>query len=155
MLKFIQKFWPFLSLLLLACVIVSLFIWPTITHGLALSALSLSAGIAIFLTVWRNWQAYKQGQLTRVRFATSLTIDIVGLLTVMVAVLFVAGLAGKFFGEMAWKASAAKWPGSEQIVGVLAGSISGVAAGFGTGWVMRWVWGKVSKRMQKPLGEQV
>ncbi len=131
----IKKYWPLVSILFLLSIIASSLLWPQAARPLAWTALCLGLGLAIFATVRRDYQPYKQGLIPRRAFVCRLAIDLLGILLTTAAAISAASWAGRAAAQAVWDATALLW------VTMLASLAAGLAAGMGAGGLARFLWG--------------
>ena len=146
MINFLQKHWPYLSLILIIALLASLFFWPALSSPLGMAVLVLAVGIAIVFTVRRHWNAYKNGELTRTQLTRKIAVDVLGILITISLISFLGGLAGQYVGFLAGNAAEVRWPGVGAVVGIIAAILSAFVVGFGVRFLMGWTWGRLSTR---------
>ena len=117
-----------ISLLLLLTLLASMFFWPNITGWISIAMLTISIGIAIFLSARKHWKSYQKAECTREKMIRNLTLDILGFLLTMGAAMYAGGMAGGYLGLRA---------------GLWIGLLAGFAGGFLAAWVVRSTWGKL------------
>ena len=144
MINFLQKHWPYLSLILIIALLASLFFWPALSSPLGMAVLVLAVGIAIVFTVRRHWNAYKNGELTRTQLTRKIAVDVLGILITISLISFLGGLAGQYVGFLAGNAAEVRWPGVGAVVGIIAATLSAFVVGFGVRMLMGWTWGRLS-----------
>ncbi len=71
----IKKYWPVVSILLFLSIIATSILWPQISRPLAWTVLCLGLGLAIYATVRRDYQPFKQGLVLRRAFVRRLQVD--------------------------------------------------------------------------------
>lgn len=123
----IKKYWPLVSILLFLSIIATSILWPQISRPLAWTALCLGLSLAIYATVQRDYQPYKQGLIPRRAFVRALVIDLSGLLLSTLAAISAASWAGRVVAQAVWEATVLLW------VTLLASLAAGLAAGMGAG----------------------
>ncbi len=123
----IKKYWPLVSILLFLSIIASSLLWPLAAPPLAWTALCLGLGLAIYATVRRDYQPYKQGLIPRRTLVRALVIDLSGLLLSPGAAISAACWAGKAAAQAVWEATGLFW------LTMLASLAAGLAAGRGPG----------------------
>lgn len=99
-----QKYWPFIALLVFLLLIASLFLWPEVSNLVALGVLLLALAMSYIFIVRRNLQAQDQMTPTRIIAKTLLQLFVV-LLVVLIASL-VGLTAGAWWGLLAGMLSA-------------------------------------------------
>lgn len=133
----IKKYWPFISLLLFLSIIAASLLWPPAARPLAWTVLCLGLGLAIYATVRRDYQPYKQGLLPRRAFVRVLGIDLSGLLLSTAAAISAASWAGSAAARAVWESAGLLW------VALLVSLAAGLAGGMGAGWLARFLWGRI------------
>ena len=129
MLKKIEKLWLYFAIVFLIVVLVSLFLWPTITQPLVWILTLLITGMAIIFTVRRRIQAYHQKRIDRLTLFRSIGLDIAGILLTIVAAVRLAEKAGDYFGRAVGGAVEAIRPGLGFSAAILTGLLTGVLVG--------------------------
>jgi hypothetical protein len=117
-----------IPLFLLLALLASMFFWPNITGWISIAMLTVSIGIAIFLSARKHWKAHQQAECTREKMIRNLTLDILGFLLTMGAAMYAGGMAGGYLGLQ---------------TGIWFGLLAGFAGGFLAAWVVRSAWGKL------------
>jgi tellurite resistance protein TehA-like permease len=140
----IKKYWPVFSIFLLLAIIVTSLLWPQAARPLAWTALCLGLGLAIFATVWRDYQPYKQGLIPRRTFVRALVINLVGLLLSTLAAISAASWAGSAAARAVWEAAGLLW------IALLVSLTAGLAAGLGAGRLVRFLWGWLFRPKRVP-----
>lgn len=138
MLRTIEKNWPFISIMFFIAISASLFLWPGVTRTLSLIVIGLSLVAVLALTVRRPVEAYRQGRLPLPEMRRNITVDVLGVLVSMAAVILAAGwvagtvarAAGKAWGNMA---------------GILAAVLVGLVIGIAVSFLVRWLWGLLTR----------
>lgn len=148
MFKVLERLWPILSILLTMAVLASIFVLPGATRLLALTAVLLSAGATILLTVRRHLQAHRQGRLSRRQLAARLAADLPGILLTMSAAIAAGAHVGRLASQWALLAAEARWPGWGLASGVLVGIVAGLAAGGTAAALIRWLWRRLTGSRQ-------
>jgi hypothetical protein len=133
----IKKYWPLVSILLFLAIIAASLLWPQVARPLAWTALCLGLGLAIFATLHRDHQPYKQGLIPRRALVRALVIDLSGLLLSTLAAITAASWAGRATAQAVWEISGLLW------VMVLVSLAAGPAAGLGAGGLARFLWGRL------------
>ena len=136
--KTIKKLWPLFLVLLMLAILASLFLFPSLTRLLSLTAILLGLGMSIFLTVQRHRRAQRAGKITPAFLRRAVALDVTGLLLTMGVVMFAAGKAGAYAAQAATTA----WGVT---LGIAASIAAGLIVGAGTGLLVRWLWGKLTK----------
>ena len=144
MFSFIQKYWPFVSLILISLLLASLFFWPALSSPLGMIVLVLAVGIAIIFTVRRHWNAYKNDELTRTQLTRNIAVDVLGIFITISIISFLGGLVGQYVGFLAGNAAEVRWPEVGAGVGIIAAILSAFVIGFGVRLLMGWTWGRLS-----------
>ncbi len=139
----IKKYWPVVSILLFLSIIATSVLWPQISRLLAWTVLCLGLGLAIFATVRRDYQPYKQGLIPRRAFIRTLVIDLVGLLLSTAAAITAASWAGRVTAQEVWEIAGLLW------VTLLVSLVAGLAAGLGAGGLARFLWGRLFRPKRK------
>jgi len=139
MINNLEKSWPFIAFVLFIAILISLFLWPTITPFLVLILIIVGTGMAITFAVRRRVQAYRQGRIDRLALLRGISLDIVGILITIIAAVLLGGKAGEYIGQKTGKVVEATRPGLGFIAGILAGLITGLGVGLGVGLIMRWI----------------
>jgi hypothetical protein len=132
MLKTLKKSWPFISIVLLIALVVSVFTYPSASGWLSVILLVSSLGMAVFFITQKHLPPYKQGQLTRVKFTRNILLDILGLLLTIGAASYLGGMAG------VWASNYGLW------TGFAVGMVIGFAGALG----VRSAWGRMVKVVQ-------
>jgi len=141
----IKKYWPLVSILLFLSLIASSLLWPQTAPPLAWTALCLGLGLAIFATVRRDYQPFKQGLIPRRAFVRALVIDLVGLLLSTLAAISAASWAGRAIAQAVWEATDRLW------AALLVSLIAGLAAGLAAGGLVRFLWGRLFRPRRETI----
>jgi tellurite resistance protein TehA-like permease len=127
----LEKRWPFIATIFLIAVLISLFLWPTITQPILWILIIIGTGMAIIFAVRRRIQAYRQKRMDRTTLLRSISLDIVGILIAIIAAVLIAGKAGQYLGQAAGMAAESARSGTGSVVGILVGLLTGVLVGLG------------------------
>ena len=146
MINIIQKFWPFVSLVLIIILLVSLLFWPVSSRPLGLAVLVLAIGIAILFTIRKHWNAYQAGVLSRTQLTRNIAVDVLGIFITISIISFLGGLAGQYVGFLAGNAAEVRWPGVGAVVGIIAAILSAFVVGYGVRLLVGSTWGRFSTR---------
>ena len=122
----LSKSWPLISIALMAAFIISLFFYPTLSSWISVTLLLSSLGLALLFTVRKHLQSYRQGQITRLKFARNVLLDMLGFFLAVAAASYLGGLAGMRLGAA---------------FGLWAGLIAGMLVAFLAAWGVRKLWG--------------
>ncbi len=125
----------FTVLFILALIATSL-LWPPAARPLTWTTLCLGLGLAIYATVRRDYQPYKQGLIPRHAFVRALVIDLTGILLTTAVAISAASWVGRVTAQAVWEATGLLW------VTLLASLAAGLAAGMGAGGLVRFLWGR-------------
>ena len=79
MLTTLEKYWPYLSILLLLLLLAVPFAWPGATVLLGAVAVSLGVGTVILFSVHGHVKAHREGQLDRADLVRNIAVDVPGL----------------------------------------------------------------------------
>jgi hypothetical protein len=126
----IKKHWNFLYIIFVTVPMLSLLFWPAFLGLMGRATLIWSIATAIIFSVQNHWQAYLQAECTREKMVHNLSLDLIGLLLTMAAAIFVGGQAGHWAGVR---------------TGLWTGLAAGFLVGFLAAWIVRSVWGRVTK----------
>jgi uncharacterized membrane protein len=131
MLKTFEKRWPFIVIIFLIALLISIFIWPTTTQAFVWILILISTGMAISFTVRRRVEAYRQKRIDRTALLRSISLDILGILITIFAAALIAGKVGQYLGQAAGMAAESARSGTGSVVGILVGLLTGVLIGLG------------------------
>jgi hypothetical protein len=129
MISFLQKYFPWISLALLAALIVSLLLYPEATSWLSLILLLSSLVMAFSFAIQKHMGPYRRGQINGLQFTRNMLLDILGLLLTVAAASHLGGMAGTRLGTS---------------FGLWAGLIAGILCAFLAAWLVRKLWAKVN-----------
>lgn len=129
MISFLQKTWPFISLAFLLAFIASVIFYPAGSSWLSIILLLSSLGMALFFTIQKHISPYKEGRITRSKFARNFLLDILGFLLAIAAASYLGGMAGLWLGTS---------------FGLWAGLVASIAIAFLAAWSVRKVWGRIT-----------
>jgi len=133
MLKILEKSWPFISILFILAILVSLFLWPGVTRPLSLIVIGIGLIAVLAFTVRWPIEAYRQGRMSLPAMHRKLVVDVLGVLVAMAVVILVAGwttgTVARAVGK-AWGVTA----------GILAAVLVGLVIGFAVSFLARWAW---------------
>ena len=101
MFSFLQKYWPYVSLILIVTLLASLLFWPSLSSPLGLIVLVLAVGLGIVFTIRKHWNAYKAGEITRTQLTRKIAVDVSGIFITISLISFLGGLAGQYVGFLA------------------------------------------------------
>lgn len=122
-------------LLLVFILLLSAWLMPSITSGLAIALLVLSLGWAIFSVVRQHGTAYREGRLTRLAFVRNTFLDVLGILLATTLALLLA----RFVME------SVTLPISSDSARIFAAILMGLLVGIGVGFLVSRVWGRLVK----------
>ncbi len=122
-------FLPILVLLL------SPWLFPSVTPALTVALLLFSLGIAIFIVLKKHRTAYLQGQITRWMFVRNICLDLFGILLAVV----LAGLLARYVAGIVTK------PIGSATARVAAGIVLGLLVGIVVGALVNSLWGRFVK----------
>ena len=94
-----KKYLPFISIVLLVILIVSLFFYPQASGLLSLSLLVAGLGMALFFTFQKHIGPYKQGQITGPKFTRNVLLDMLGFILTIAAASYFGGGEARLAGE--------------------------------------------------------
>ncbi len=121
--------------LLILALLLSAWLFPSVTPALSVALLLFSLGFAVFVLLKKHRTAYLQGRITRRVFVRNMLLDILGiLLAVALAVLlahYIAGIIAK--------------PIRSDTPRLLAVTLIGLLAGIGVGMFVNRIWGRLTK----------
>jgi len=128
----IEKFWPFLSILFIIVIAISMSVWPAGTRLLSVIIMGLSLTAIVTFTIRRQVQAYRDGKISRPVLARNIVVGVTDILMTMVLVVIasilvtgrVAQAAGKVWGTT---------------VGILSTLVMGLVVGLAVSLFVRWV----------------
>jgi hypothetical protein len=63
MFKFLEKYWPIISIALILSTLACLLFWPSVSRPVGLALLVLSVIVGIVFTVQKHIRVYQKGQL--------------------------------------------------------------------------------------------
>ncbi len=148
MFKTLRKFWPAVSVVCLLGLLASLFFWPAGSRWVGWIVLIFSIGMAIALIVQQHLQAYRKGRISRRRLVRLICTDVAGTLLAILAAILLTGKIASSIGLAAARAAEKTWPGAGNTAGILASLLSGVVVGLGVGFLVRWLWGIITRPKQ-------
>ena len=122
MISFLRRYFPFISIALLAALIASLFYYPSVSSEIGIVLLILSLGMALVFTYQKHIGSYKRGEIARLQFTRNILLDSLGLLLTFAATAYIGGMAGTRLGASD---------------GVAAGLIAGIGSAFLAAWLVR------------------
>ena len=144
MFSFLQKYWPYVSLILIVTLLASLLFWPSLSSPLGMAVLGLAVGIGIVFTIRKHWNAYQAGELTREQLSRKFAVDVSGIFITISIISFLGGLAGQYIGFLAGNAAEVRWPGAGAVVGIIAAILSAFVIGYGVRLLVGSTWGRLS-----------
>jgi membrane-bound metal-dependent hydrolase YbcI (DUF457 family) len=145
MLKRIEKYWPFISLLLLAVILAFQFFRPADIRPLSLIVMGVGLGAVIAFTTQRHVQAHREGKTTRQALVRDILVDVLGALLTMALVILAGGRAGVYAGQVIGREAEAIRAGWGIPAGILAGVLAGLMVGFCVGWLVQKIWERMKK----------
>ena len=92
----LQKSLPYISIALLAALILSFIFYPNVSGWLSAIVLFFSLGMALFFIAQKHLSQYKQGHNTRVQFVRNILLDILGFLLIIGAASYLGKSAGMY-----------------------------------------------------------
>jgi uncharacterized membrane protein len=95
----VQKYWPFIALLVFLLLIAPLFLWPEVSNLVALAVLLLALVMSYIFIVRRNLQA--QDQMTPTRIIAKTLLQLLVVLVVVAAASLVGFRVGAWLGLIA------------------------------------------------------
>jgi polyferredoxin len=141
MLKTLEKLWPYIAIVFLIIVLVSLFLWPSITQPLVWILIVIITGMAIAFAVRRRIRAYRQNRIDRPTMLRGIGLDIARILITICIAILLAWKAGDYFGRAVGEAVEPIHPGWGSAAGILAGMLTGVVIGLGVAIIVQWIFG--------------
>jgi hypothetical protein len=105
MISSLTKSWLYISVALLVALFLSFIYYPNISIGLSSVLLVSGLGIAVFFTIQKHKPLYKQGQITRLKLAQNILLDLFGLLLTIAAASWLGDRAGR------WASNYGLWTG--------------------------------------------
>jgi fructose-specific phosphotransferase system IIC component len=138
MIKQLEKYWPYISILLILAIVASLFYWKSATQLLSIILIGVSVVAVLIFVIQKQIQAQKQGKIYLTVMRRNILVDVLGVLISMAAVILVAGKVagvivqpiGNVLGGTA---------------GILCALVAGLVAGIGINLVVQWVWRSLTK----------
>jgi hypothetical protein len=138
MIKQLEKYWPYISILLILAIVASLFYWKSATQLLSIILIGVSVVAVLIFVIQKQIQAQKQGKISLTVMRRNILVDVLGVLISMAAVILVAGKVagvivqpiGNVLGGTA---------------GILCALVAGLVAGIGINSVVQWVWRSLTK----------
>jgi fructose-specific phosphotransferase system IIC component len=138
MIKQLEKYWPYISILLILAIVASLFYWKSATQLLSIILIGVSVVAVLIFVIQKQIQAQKQGKISLTVMRRNILVDVLGVLISMAAVILVAGKVagvivqpiGNVLGGTA---------------GILCALVAGLVAGIGINLVVQWVWRSLTK----------
>jgi fructose-specific phosphotransferase system IIC component len=138
MIKKLEKYWPFISILLILVIVASLFFWKSASRWISIVLIGLSVTAALVFVVRKYVQAQKQGKISLPLMWRNIIVDILGVLVSMATVILVAGKVAGVIAQPignTWGVTA----------GILCALLAGLVAGFGINLMVRWAWGLLTR----------
>jgi len=80
MINNLEKYWPFISILLLLILLAILIFMPSMSGTISVAALLVSLGMAIVFIVRRQLNNYRSGKTNRAGMLREIAVEIFGLL---------------------------------------------------------------------------
>jgi hypothetical protein len=124
-----------LSILLFLAVLVLATFFPSTGLILGLGLLLFSFGVTSIAIVKKHWQAYQQGEITRVAFVRSSFFEVL----VVFLTMTLAGLMGRYFARIATAPIPAEFPK------LVAGLLVGASVGAGVGLLVKRARGRLAR----------
>ncbi len=124
----LAKSYPYIALALLAALILSVIYYPSLSAWISSLLLISGLGFAVYLTIQKHIQPYKQKQITRLKFTLNVLIDLLGLIITIFVATYLGGMAGTWASQY----------------GVWVGLVVGVMLGFICAWAVSKVWKKIT-----------
>ncbi len=94
-----QRYWPYIALLVFLLLVAPLFLWPEISNAVALAVLLLALVMSYIFIVRRNLQA--QDQMTPTRIVSKTLLQVFVVLLVVLAASLVGFRVGAWLGLIA------------------------------------------------------
>lgn len=145
----LEKYWPYLSILLLLTLLAVPFMWPASAGVMGMLAVALGVGALIVFSMHGHVKAYQAGRLDKAELAHNIAVDVPGLLLTMAVAAFAGRTAGQLAAEAAVKVIEANWPGWGVAAEILCGLLAGMLVGIAVGFVVKTIWGKLIKVQQR------
>jgi hypothetical protein len=142
-LKILEKHWPLLSIVFLIVLLASQCLWPELLGPLSIAVIVLSVGSLITLTVYRRLEEKRIGHIERAAMVYFITLDILGILLVLISAMVVGSFASKMVGTAVFNAFNASALQHAEEVSSISSLLAALTAGAVIGWLMRSVWERV------------
>ena len=119
-----------------------------ITQPLAWITLVVGTSAAVFFAAHRQYQDYRNIHHNRGKLARNMAIDVIGiLLTIIFSVLLAVFAIALIAPPIAIEFEKAI-PGTGLLAGIIAGLVCSLGIGLGIGFLVRWIRGKITVRLQ-------
>jgi hypothetical protein len=145
MITTLEKYWPYISILLLLLLLAAPFAWPGATVLLGVVAVILGVGAVILFSVHGHVKAHRDGRLDRAGLFRNIAIDVPGLLLTIPAAAFAGRAVGQLAGDAARRFAEQAWPSWSGAAGILCSLLAGLLVGLIVGFAVKTVWRKLFK----------
>jgi len=138
MLKALEKYWPLISLLLLAILLAAFLFWPSMARALTTAMLILSISVAGFFVARRQIHAYRENKIDRAALVRNIFVETAGTLIAMaLAAFLIRQVAGTIISFASGAVSILLMVAASVLIGLMAGIL------------VKLTWGKLAKSESK------
>jgi hypothetical protein len=120
-------------------------LWPSISGPMTVILVIGMLGMAMIVTVQGNGRAYKLGKISQRELSHKNLVDVFGIILTMALAILAGGTVSGYVSPLAGKAAKATFHGTGFTAGLLAGIFAGMLVGLGIGYLVRWIWGMLTK----------
>ncbi|MGB7538827.1 MAG: hypothetical protein WBM17_09825 [Anaerolineales bacterium] len=145
MIKSLEKYWPSISTVLLLSALVTLFLWPTIAKPIIWTVIILGIGVAVVLTVNRQYRKNLENRYGRAQMVKNIGIDAIGVILTIGCPIYLASLVASWIVPAIVQAVESSKQGWGTPVGILSGLLVGAVVGFAVGLIVRAIWTKLMR----------
>ena len=131
MIKFLEKFWLFISILLLLILLAVLIFMPSMSGAFSIAMLLVSLGMAIVFIVRRQLKSHRSGKINRARMLRNIIVEIFGLLFTIALAFLIVGRVIEMMNP-----SSGLW---EMGIAIALSLLIGLVIG----WLVKVTWGRL------------
>jgi hypothetical protein len=146
MITILEKHWLLISILLLLAILASFILWPSMAQTLSWMLAFSGVVLTIIFIARRKNLSYQQGRITRIAMIRDIVFELLGTVMAISVAVWLAGKATAQIIPAVYEAALDIHPGWVPVAGMLAGLVVALCVGLGVGLLMRWTWGRLTRK---------